>query len=67
MTVLDTINEEVSKSMVSSCSDEDVEYVKNCASEPPINMNVYATGDRSESVEDATAEPNCERNENQVE
>ena len=66
MTVLDTINEEVSKSMVSSCSYEDVEYVKSCAPEPPTNMNVYAAVDRSESVEDATAEPNRERTESHV-
>jgi hypothetical protein len=63
VTVLDTINEEVSKSMVSSSSFEDVDYVKSYESESLIEMDVYGAVGQSESVEDATAEPNLVRNE----
>ena len=66
MTVLDTINEEVSKSMVSSSSCEDVDYVKSNGSESSSEVDVYAAVGQSESVEDATAEPNLVRHESQV-
>jgi len=66
VTVLDTINEEVSKSMVSSSSGEDVDYVKSNGSESSSEIDVCAAVGQSESVEDATAEPNLVRNESQV-